>query len=145
MDTLLWGGLAALAGGLLAVQGPSNALLARSLANPFAATLVSVCVSAVGALAILLATGGPVQWRAAPPWLYALGGLLGITVVLAGAVVTPRLGVAVFVGCLVLGRLLVGLLLDHLGAFGIASHPVSPGRVAGIVLVLGGIALFRLY
>ena len=145
MDALFWAGIAVAAGGLFALQSPSNAMLARALTSPLAATFVSVSVSALAAAAVLALSGQSVQWRAAPIWLYGLGGVLGVIVVLAGIMVTPRLGVAVFIGCLLLGQLTVGLVLDHIGAFGSDPHPLSLGRVGGLALILSGVALFRLF
>ena len=39
--------------------------------------------------------------------------------------------------------LLIGLILDHFGAFGTPQHPISLGRLAGIALVLAGVLMVR--
>jgi transporter family-2 protein len=41
------------------------------------------------------------------------------------------------------GQLAAALVLDHFGLFGLARHPVTLTRAAGLVLVLVGAALVR--
>jgi transporter family-2 protein len=41
------------------------------------------------------------------------------------------------------GQLAMALLLDRIGAFGLARVEISPARVAGILLVLAGAYLVR--
>ena len=41
------------------------------------------------------------------------------------------------------GQLLISIILDHFGAFGIEPRPVSLGRIAGLALVVLGVLLVR--
>ncbi|MCG2801443.1 MAG: DMT family transporter [Cellulomonas sp.] len=63
--------------------------------------------------------------------------------------VAPLLGVLVrasaTVSIVLLGQIVSGLVLDHLGFLGAARRPVSPRRVAGALLVLVGVAIVRLW
>jgi transporter family-2 protein len=140
---ILWTGLAFGSGLLLAAQGPVNALLGHNLGAPIAATLVSVSVSAILALAILLASGQSPQWGAPPLWLYAAGGALGVVIVSIAVLVTPRLGASTFLACTILGQLAAGLVLDHLGLLGLQQHSISVGRIAAVVLIFAGALLMR--
>ena len=63
---------------------------------------------------------------------------LGALIVLAGAALTPRLGAASFLAFLIGGQMLCSATLDHFGAMGLTSRPVSPIRFFGILFVLGG-------
>ena len=55
----------------------------------------------------------------------------------------PRLGAAVFIGFAVAGQLIAGLVLDHYGLLGLAVREASPGRLAGVALLIAGAVLLR--
>ena len=46
-------------------------------------------------------------------------------------------------GLAVTGQMAVGIVLDHFGALGLERHPISPGRVAGIALLIIGVFLLK--
>ena len=55
----------------------------------------------------------------------------------------PRLGVATTITLMVAGQLVLGLVLDHFGAFGAPRQPINLGKLAGVALVIGGVLLVR--
>lgn len=55
----------------------------------------------------------------------------------------PRLGAATVLALLVAGQLLASIALDHFGLFGLPQRPVDLSRLAGAVLLLGGVVLIR--
>ena len=132
---------------MIALQAPLNAQLARALGSPVAAAAVSFAAGAAALIvttAVLFAAGGiaPAA-RTAPPWLFVAGGLMGAAFVTCSIVLTPRLGAAVFLGFAVAGQLIAGLVLDHYGLLGLAIREVSPGRLAGVALLIAGAVLLR--
>ena len=139
--------IAALLGALLTIQPLMNAILTRAVANPVAATAVSVLVSFLSAVALLGATGrvgdlgralvAPVPW-----WVY-LAGLAGTAFVLGAVMIAPVIGGAAFFVCVVAGQLIGATLADHFGLLGLAERPVSLERLAGVALVLGGAILVQ--
>jgi transporter family-2 protein len=44
---------------------------------------------------------------------------------------------------MVAGQLIISLVLDHFGAFGVPRSPVNLGRIAGVALVIAGVILVR--
>jgi transporter family-2 protein len=138
--------LAALVGGALAaLQTPTNAMLARAVNSPLNAALVSFAVGTAALLLLALAVGerpNAAAVRALPPAAW-LGGLYGAFFVTAAAFAAPRIGVGVFVAVLVAGQLIMALWLDHLGAFGLDRQPITPARIGGVLLILGGVLLVR--
>lgn len=135
--------ISAAAGSLMAVQAPINAALGRSIGSPVAAALISFTLSAGATVLVLVGSGQVPNWREAPWWLYLVGGLLGVFIVLAGVILTPKLGAATFLACLIFGELAAGLVLDHLGAFGLEQHPITYGRIGAVALTLFGAVLLR--
>lgn len=133
------------AGAALAIQAPINAALGRSLGSPMAAGAVSFAGGFAVLLAITLALHGPqafFQLASAPKW-QLVGGLLGafyVTAVLWGV---PTLGVLSTMAALILGQIVMALVLDGGGAFGLPVHAISLQRVAAAALVASGLVLSR--
>ncbi|HEX8063054.1 MAG TPA: DMT family transporter [Allosphingosinicella sp.] len=133
------------AGGLIALQAPTNALLARGVGSPVNAALVSFVIGTMALLAVAAALGarpGAGEARALP-WYAWTGGFYGAFFVVAAAFAAPRMGVTFFLMVAIAGQLAMALLLDRLGAFGLVRVEISPTRIAGILLVLAGAFLVR--
>lgn len=134
-----------LAGGATALQAPTNARLMGAMGSPVNAAFVSFAVgtAALGIIALILQTKPDMTAARGLPWYVWIGGLYGAIFVVAAAWGVPRLGVALTITLMVAGQLLIGLILDHFGAFGAPQHPISLGRAAGVVLVLAGVLMVR--
>lgn len=134
-----------LAGGATALQAPTNAKLMGAVGSPVNAAFVSFAVgtAALGIIAMILQAKPDIAATRALPWYVWIGGLYGAIFVVAAAWGVPRLGVALTITLMVAGQLLVGLLLDHFGAFGTPKAPISLGRAAGVALVLAGVLMVR--
>ncbi|NBB51340.1 EamA-like transporter family protein [Rhizobium sp. CRIBSB] len=134
-----------LAGGATAMQAPVNARLATAVNSPVNAAFVSFAVGtvALALLALLGQTRPDMAAVRALPWYAWVGGLYGVVFVIAATWAVPRLGVATTITLMVAGQLLLSLILDHFGAFGVPRQPVTLTRMAGVALVIGGVLLVR--
>lgn len=145
---LLWAALGVVAGAFLSIQAPINAALSRGLGLPIAAAASSFVAGAVAlaflSAAVAQAQGISIGWRVPPLWMFVAGGCLGAAFVTAIIILTPRLGAAATMGCVVSGQLLAGIVLDRIGFLGLAVREISVGRIAGAVLLLGGALLIRI-
>jgi transporter family-2 protein len=143
---LLFSLAAAFVGGtLIALQAPTNALLARGAGSAVNAALVSFVIGTAALLAVALALGerpaaGDLK---ALPWYAWTGGFYGAFFVAVAAFAAPRMGVTFFLMVAIAGQLAMALLLDRIGAFGLARVEISPTRIGGIILVLAGAFLVR--
>jgi len=77
------------------------------------------------------------------PWYAWIGGLYGAVFVAMAAFAAPRIGLTVFLMVGIAGQLVMALLLDRIGAFGLPRVDLSLSRVAGVALVLAGCFLVR--
>jgi bacterial/archaeal transporter family-2 protein len=143
MERFLFGLMAIAAGAAAAFQSAANAGLAERIGLG-AALVVNTTIVLVAALALYLANGPHVGFfpRATPWWLY-VGGVCGFVIVLSLAVVFPRIGAAVAIALMVLGQSAAALAIDHYGLFAMPISPVTAARIAGMVLVAGGVVLLR--
>ena len=105
-------------------------------------------LAGVVALALFLLASGqglpaPVRVVATPVWMWTAGGLLGATFVASMVLLAPKLGATLLLGAAVAGQLTTALLMDHYGLLGYPQHSISPGRVAGVLLIFAGVYLVR--
>ncbi|MDB5669372.1 MAG: family transporter [Alphaproteobacteria bacterium] len=130
---------------MVALQAPTNAMLAKGMGSPVNAALVSFAVGTVSLLLVAALLGvrpSPSVLRSLP-WYAWTGGLYGATFVALTAFAAPRLGVTFFLTVAIAGQLCLALLVDRFGAFGLDRVEFSPLRLVGVLMVLGGVVLVR--
>jgi transporter family-2 protein len=134
-----------IAGAMVALQAPTNAMLAKAGGSPILAALISFTVGTFALLIVWLATPSRPGSSAFAglPWYAWIGGLYGAMFVAVAAYAAPKIGVASLITIGIAGQIAMALLLDHVGALGLAREPINFGRIAGAVLVLVGVVLVR--
>jgi transporter family-2 protein len=137
--------LALACGAILTTQVGGNALLGKSLDNPYIPAAVNMLVGMALTAVLLLIVHKP--WpnesvmRSAPWWTWLAGGVLGTVYLTGNVLLAPKLGAAALVGFVVTGQLLFAVLADHFGWLGFEQHSASLWRCVGCVLLMGGVAL----
>lgn len=134
-----------LAGGATALQAPTNARLMTAVGSPINAAFVSFAVgtAVLGMMALMFQTRPDMAAARGLPWYAWIGGVYGVIFVIAATWAVPRMGVATTIILMVAGQLIVSLVLDHFGAFGVPRQPISWSRVGGVALVIAGVLLAR--
>jgi bacterial/archaeal transporter family-2 protein len=135
--------LTAAAGGLIALQAPINSKLGHSLGT-FQAASVSFLIGLVPLVSIALIGGGglgALGHVGRLPWWYFLGGLLGAAYVASVLVTVRTLGAGGVTAATIAGQLTLAVLIDQFGIAGVAKHPISAARVAGVALLAAGVYL----
>lgn len=134
-----------LAGMAISTQGGINVALARSIGGPVAAAAASFVVGAVLLLALTLTTQGlaPVRALATVPGWQLAGGVLGAWYVFSVTFSLPQLGVLTTAAALIFGQIAAALLIDAIGAFGLAVQPITWNRLLAAALVGAGLYLSR--
>ncbi len=134
-----------LAGGATALQAPTNARLMTAVGSPVNAAFVSFAIgtAVLGLMALAFQTRPDLTAARALPWYAWIGGVYGVIFVIAATWAVPRMGVATTIILMVAGQLIVSLVLDHFGAFGVPRQPISWSRVGGVALVIAGVLLAR--
>jgi transporter family-2 protein len=75
-----------------------------------------------------------------PMWLW-LGGLMGLYIVLAITIATPRIGVAATIGFVIAGNLVMAAAIDRWGLLGQDEIAITWHRLLGLALLAAGSAL----
>lgn len=131
--------LTAAVGGLIALQAPINAGLARATGS-LPAALVSFAVGTL-LLAVLVGLGGKAGGLGSTfevDWVYLIGGLLGVAYVFTVLVTVTSIGAGGVAAATITGQLTASVVLDRLGVLGLNEVPLGADRVVGIVLLLAG-------
>lgn len=134
-----------LVAGLLQAWGPPmNGALRNGLTNPWLASLVSFLpiVAFLAVLFLCLPRPLPtIDGVTSMPWWAPLGGLVGSLAVVAGLLFVDKVGAGAFAGLTITANILMSLVIDKYGWFGMDVHPLSGWRMVGAALMVSGIAL----
>ena len=137
---------AILAGVALPLQAGANAQLARVLAHPLSAALVSATISTLSLIPVMLIFKAPLPGlsalAAAPGWVF-IGGLCGIGYLIMAILAAPELGAAAFIAVAVAAQMAAAVVLDHFALAGFPERPATSVRLVGVVLVVAGVALVQ--
>ena len=139
---------AASAGAVLPVQAGVNAQLARFVGGPVRASFVSFLVGTVALLLVSVAIAKPLPSGSrlgGAPWWVWVGGLLGAVYVVGVIASAPRLGAVALIAAVIAGQTVCSVLVDQFGWVGFREHAATPGRLAGLALLLAGVALVRIF
>jgi bacterial/archaeal transporter family-2 protein len=132
--------LAAVIGGGLALQGPLNSLLGRSVGS-LQASVVAFVVGLAALLVVSALAGGlsGIAHAGGAPWWALVGGGLVSAIYVASIVWTVRaLGVGGLTAATIAGQFGVAMVVDHFGWLGIEREPITVSRLAGLALVVAG-------
>jgi transporter family-2 protein len=133
-----------IAGALQAWGPPMNNALRNALTNPWLASLISFLPVIAFLGCVFLCQPRPMptaEGIAAMPWWAPLGGLIGAFAVVAGLLFVNQAGAGAFAGLTITANILMSLINDKYGWFGMEVHPLSAGPMQGADLMDGGIAL----
>jgi transporter family-2 protein len=133
-----------IAGALQAWGPPMNGALRNALTNPWLASVISFLPVVAFLACVFLCQPRPMptaEGIASMPWWAPLGGLVGAFAVVAGLFFVNQVGAGAFAGLTITANILMSLIIDKYGWFGMEVHPLSGGRMLGAALMVGGIAL----
>jgi transporter family-2 protein len=131
--------LTAIAGGLIALQPPVNAGLAK-VTGSLPASMISFAVGTLILVALVAVSGqaGNVGSAVDVRWYYLIGGFLGVCYVTTALITVSSIGAGGVAAATITGQLTAGVLIDRLGILGLDETPITTERVIGIVLLLFG-------
>jgi bacterial/archaeal transporter family-2 protein len=139
--------LAFISGAFLPLQAALNTRLGKSVGNPVYASMFSFIVGAFGIALYILFTKQSFSWagvRSAPVYAW-IGGLLGAFYVTVIIFLFPKLGPGLTFGLVIAGQMILAALLEHFNILVAQPHPMNFLRVLGILLVIAGVILLRLF
>ena len=130
-------------GVILAVHLAMNGKVGSVLNNARVGNALFWCIGALGAVAIGLTgwqTGALQPLRQVHPALFTAG-ILGACLVFAIAWLIPQVGAGPVMITLLAGQVLGGLIMSHFGWLGSPVQPITWAKLAGILVMIGGVTL----
>ena len=135
--------LTMLLGVVLAVHLAMNGKVGSVLNNPRVGNALFWCIGALAAVAIGLTgwkSGALAPLSQVHPLLLTAG-LMGASLVFAIAWLIPLVGAGPLMITLLAGQVVGGLLMSHYGWLGSPVEPVTPMKLLGVAVMIGGVAL----
>lgn len=135
--------LGAGAGCLVGMQAPINSRLGKSVGSLQAASVSFL----VGTAALLLVTTFYKDGLAGigkigdAPWWALIGGLFGAVYVTVAIFTVQKLGASGLTAVVIGGQLAMSVLIDRFGLLGLQRQTIGTSRIAGLVLLVIGVAL----
>lgn len=133
------------------IQTAINSALGQQLHSSVMASLISFTVGTIVLFILTLifnkslkvTTFNSKQGKLKP--IYFIGGILGVIFVTTNIILMPHLGAALTTIIVMLGQMLMGIIIDHFGLLGTNVNKVTPRKVLGIIAIMIGIILLRLF
>ncbi|MEH0152675.1 DMT family transporter [Limibacter armeniacum] len=145
MDKLIWVIMAFAAGAFLPMQAGMNSKLAKTGGSPIHASMISFAVGVIVLVVYILLTSQNISWRGikdAPSYAW-LGGILGAFYVTVIVLAFPKIGPGMTFGLVVAGQLLISMLMEHFQIMGTQFQPINIYRIAGMLLIIGGVVIMK--
>ncbi|MCC6791676.1 MAG: DMT family transporter [Thermomicrobiales bacterium] len=147
--TLVFITMAISAGIFMVVQSSINGQVRVRLGDPWQAAFFSTSVSTLSLFLIASISSRslvPSFGRLSDgPWWLWTGGVLGAGIVAASLYLVTRLGSGVMFALMVTGQMAAAMVMDHYGMLGLPVHHVIAQRIVGVILLLVGVALIRVF
>lgn len=133
-----------LAGVFITLQGIFNTNVS-SKAGLWLTTMIVHAVGLIGALIIyLFFKDGSIKSLLEVNKLYLLGGLFGVIIVFSVMQGITHVGPAFSVSILLISQLIIALIINTLGLFGVEPISLSLNKIIGILVMIGGVLIFQL-
>jgi transporter family-2 protein len=147
MGKIIWILVSLLAVAFIAVQGGLNTTVGKEIKSPIHASMFSFIIGASLIALYIIVTRQTVSLDGIKnvPWYGWFAGLLGAFSLTAIVLAFPKLGPGLTFGLIVAGQMIISVVLEHYGILVAQAHPISFLRIVGILLIVGGVALIRLF
>jgi transporter family-2 protein len=131
--------LVGLLGGVsVGLQAPIAGAMGQKLGGAAGSFIVHLGGAILSGVLLLFRGGERIRDWSTLPWYMLGSGFFGLILYLTISYTLPRLGSATMVALIIIGQLLMGILIDQFGWFGVQPHPVSGGRIIGLLLLMAG-------
>jgi transporter family-2 protein len=127
---------------LVGLQPAANAAISEHVGD-LAAAFVSLVVATtiIGVLLVLAGDPGRLAGVTALRPEQLIGAVGGAAVVTVGLIAVKPLGAGAVIALLVAGQVIISVVADRFGWFGVHPVPISAGRLVGVALVIAGTLL----
>lgn len=132
-----------LAGAAMSIQGVMNTRLSEKIGLHESNAFVQGTAFLLALIVMWIAGKGDLKNLAQTPWLYWLGGVLGLVITLTVMLGIGSLSPTVAISVILISQLLVAALIDAFGWLGAEKLPFTWRQFTGAGMMILGVALFK--
>ncbi|AKP67657.1 DMT family transporter [Companilactobacillus ginsenosidimutans] len=144
----IWRTLGIVAGMLGASQTAINGHLGVVLNSSVKAAFISFLVGTLTLIVLNLILHPKLQIQKSTtgnPWWMWIGGIIGALFVFGNTYLVPILGTGLAVVIILVGQMTGSLLVDQFGLLESNKNPITPIQIIGILVMIAGVSLIRLF
>ncbi|KOP79660.1 DMT family transporter [Cytobacillus solani] len=134
---------AIIAGIFISLQGVFNSRLGEELSPWHTTTMVHLVGLTFSAIIYLFVRDGRKGFKEVP-FIYVLGGMFGVVIVVGEMTAINLLGMSLAIAILLIAQLLCAFMVDAKGLFGMNKIHVTIHQVIGMVMMIAGVTIFKL-
>ena len=127
-------------GALISLMLMANGALQVAFGPATSMVILHATGTAVLIILLLAKRASFVRSEAVPAYLF-LSGALGVLLVFLNNTTVAAIGLTQTIALGVIGQLVVSSLVDHYGLFGLEKRAWNPRKIAGLTLILSGVAV----
>lgn len=134
---------AIISGIAMSLQGVFNTRLSEKIGSWETNTIVQASGLVLTLIILFFFRDGNFKEIKSVNKLYLLGGFLGVVIIFTVMKSIGSLGTTLGIGIILIAQLLSAALIDAFGLFGSKKIPFSWHEILGILIMVGGIVLFK--
>ena len=138
MDKILVYLVGLLGGVAVGVQSPIAGKMGQSIGGTAGSFIVHLGGLIFSGLLLIFRGGENIRNWHKLPWYAFFAGAFGLILYLTINYTLPRLGSTMMIMLIIVGQLLMGMLVDHFGWFGVGVRPIDLPKIAGVLLLFAG-------
>ena len=127
-----------LGGIAVGIQSPIAGSMSQRIGGTASSFIVHVSGAVLSGMLLLMRGGEQIRnWRSLS-WYMLASGAFGLILYLTLSQTLPRLGATTAIALIIIGQLVVGMLIDQFGLFGVEQRAIDVWKVMATTFLLAG-------
>jgi len=133
-----------LGGVAVGLQSPLAGAIGKRVGGTASSFIIHLSGAIFSGILLLLEGGENIRGWVKLPWYMLSAGIFGLILYQTINVTLPRLGSTMMITLIIIGQLVVGIIIDHFGLFGVTMRHIDLTRILGVIaLLIGGYLIAR--
>jgi transporter family-2 protein len=137
--------LIGLIGGVaVGIQSPIAGAMGKRVGGTASSFIIHMSGMIFSGIVLVLQGGEKIRDWHKLPWYMLGAGVFGLILYETINITLPRLGGTMMIALIIVGQLLMGIIVDHFGLFGVTIRHIDLFRIIGVIaLLIGGYFIAR--
>ena len=127
-----------LGGVAVGIQSPIAGAIGKRVGGTASSFIVHLSGTIFSGILLMLEGGENIRDWLRLPWYMLGAGIFGLILYQTINITLPRLGSTMMIALIIVGQLVVGIIIDQFGFFGVAIRHIDLARILGVVALLAG-------